>query len=218
MKKLGFGLMRLPCLDPNDPTSIDREAARRMVDRYMAAGFTYFDTAYVYHGGKSEEVFGELVAARYPREAFTVTTKMPVFRLEKAEDYGPVFDEQLRRCRVDYFDYYFLHALDRKRYARVQEQGGFEFMAEQKALGRIRHAGFSFHDDAETLELILKEHPETELVQLQINYLDWDSDKVQARKCYELCRRYGVEVAVMEPLKGGALVRLPENAAGILRA
>ena len=132
MKKLGFGLMRLPQTDPEDWSSVDLEKTRAMIDEYMEAGFTYFDTAYVYHGGNSEKAFGELVAKRYPRDSFTITTKMPVFMTKSAEDYERIFAEQLERCQVDYFDYYFLHAMGRSVYRAVQEQKGFAFMAQKK--------------------------------------------------------------------------------------
>ena len=217
MKKLGFGLMRLPQTNPEDWSSVDMEKTRAMIDRYMEAGFTYFDTAYVYHGGNSEKAFGELVAKRYPRDSFTITTKMPVFMTKSAEDYERIFNEQLERCQVDYFDYYFLHAMGRSVYGTIQEQKGFEFMVQKKAEGKIRHIGFSWHDDADMLDRILTDHPETELVQLQLNYIDWENESVQSRKCYEVCVKHGVQVTVMEPLKGGALVRLPEAAANILK-
>ena len=183
MKKLGFGLMRLPQTNPEDWSSVDMEKTRAMIDRYMEAGFTYFDTAYVYHGGNSEKAFGELVAKRYPRDSFTITTKMPVFMTKSAEDYERIFNEQLERCQVDYFDYYFLHAMGRSVYGTVQEQKGFEFMVQKKAEGKIRHIGFSWHDDADMLDRILTDHPETELVQLQLNYIDWENESVQSRKC-----------------------------------
>ena len=164
--------MRLPQTDPEDWSSVDLEKTRAMIDEYMEAGFTYFDTAYVYHGGNSEKAFGELVAKRYPRDSFTITTKMPVFMTKSAEDYERIFAEQLERCQVDYFDYYFLHAMGRSVYGTVQEQKGFAFMVQKKAEGKMRHIGFSYHDDAEMLDRILTDHPETELVQLQLNYID----------------------------------------------
>lgn len=217
MKKLGFGLMRLPQTDPDNWTKVDREMTKKMIDRYMEAGFTYFDTAYVYHGDQSEKIFGELVAERYPHDSFTVTTKMPLFAIKSAEEYDRIFSEQLERCHVDYFDYYFLHGIGRTIYDTEHEQKGFAFMCQKKAEGKIRHIGFSWHDGAEDLDRLLTDHPETELVQLQLNYIDWDNESVQSRKCYEVCVKHGVKVSVMEPLKGGALVRMPDAAAGILR-
>lgn len=212
-KKLGFGLMRLPLLDPTDYKSIDKENSKKMIDTFINQGFTYFDTAYVYHGGMSERLFGELVSKRYPRSAFTVTTKMPIFIIEKIEDYERIFNEQLERCCVDYFDYYFLHSLNRNSYdEKVQPHKAFEFIAKKKAEGKIKHIGFSFHDNAETLDRILTDHPEVELVQLQINYIDWDSASIESRKCYEVCVKHNKKVAVMEPLKGGKLINIPEDA------
>ncbi len=217
MKKLGFGLMRLPQIDPNDYKKVDMDAAREMIDRYLAAGFTYFDTAYTYHGGLSESIFGELVADRYTRDKYVLTTKMPVFLINDKKQYAEIFQKQLSRCRVDYFDYYLLHCLGRADYPKVQEMKGFEFLAQKKAEGRIKHIGFSFHDDAETLDRILTDHPETEVVQIQLNYIDWDDEGIQSKKCWEVCRKHGVDIIVMEPLKGGALVNLPEAAANILK-
>lgn len=217
MKKLGFGLMRLPLTDPDDNSSIDKEKTKEMIDLFMEEGFSYFDTAYVYHGGNSEKVFGELVADRYPRDSFVVTTKMPVFNIKKAEEYPQIFNEQLKRCRVDYFDYYFLHAIDASSYKKIEEFDGFGFLSKMKAEGKIKHIGFSFHDTAEVLDMILNAHPEVELVQLQINYIDWEDEKVQSKKCYDVCIKHGVQIAVMEPLKGGALVNIPDKAKEILR-
>lgn len=174
MTKLGFGLMRLPTSNPADWGEIDKEEMRVMVDKFLSSGFSYFDTAYVYHKGNSERAFGELVAARYPRGSYTIATKMPVFLVKTAPDYQRIFDEQMSRCRVDYFDYYFLHAIGRSTYPDICKLGGFEFLAKMKEQGRVRHIGFSYHDDAETLDMLLTEHPETEIVQLQINYVDWE--------------------------------------------
>lgn len=216
IKKLGFGLMRLPHPDPNDWSRVDMDEVKRMVDEYIGAGFSYFDTAYIYHRGQSEKVFGEAVAARYPREKYVITTKMPVFMAIKEEDYERIFDEQLEYCRVDYFDYYFLHAVGKDLYPKLQKQKAFEFLVEKKKEGKTKHIGFSYHDDADTLDMILTEHPEIEVVQLQLNYIDWDSESIQSRKCYEVCVNHGVKVTVMEPLKGGALVKLPSKAAAIL--
>jgi predicted aldo/keto reductase-like oxidoreductase len=212
--------MRLPRIDPDDWTKVDMDATREMIDRFMAEDFSYFDTAYVYHGASSERLFGELIAKRYPRDAFTITTKMPVFNadyVKSEEDYQRIFKEQLERCQVNYFDYYFLHGIGKNRLDDIERLRGFEFMQQKKAEGKIRHIGFSYHDDAETLEQILTDHPETELVQLQLNYIDWNDESVQAQRCYEVCVKHGVKVAVMEPLKGGALTRLPEAAADILK-
>lgn len=211
MKKLGFGLMRLPTLN-GKWEDIDLTASREMIDKYMQEGFTYFDTAYVYHGGNSEKAFGELVASRYPRESFVVTSKMPVGRMKETDTYESIFNEQLSRCQIEYFDYYFLHAIGKSLYERIEKEDGFGFLRRMKKEGKIKHIGFSFHDDAASLDKILTDHPETELVQLQINYIDWEDEGIQSRKCYEVCLKHGVDIAIMEPLKGGALVNLPQTA------
>lgn len=218
MKKLGFGLMRLPLGSSGEPKDIDLDRTRDMVDAYMAAGFNYFDTAYVYHRGESEKVFGRLVADRYPRESYVLTTKMPVWLCKTEEDYETIFQKQLDRTHAGYFDYYFLHALGNQSIPDVERLDGFGFLKKKKEAGLIRHIGFSFHGDAPTLEKLLAAHPETELVQLQINYADWDSPTVEARKCYELCRRAGIPVSVMEPVKGGSLVHLPEKALALMKS
>ena len=212
-KKLGFGTMRLPLLNPDDPTSIDLEQFKKMADEFLARGFIYFDTAYPYHNEKSEEAVREAVVKRYPRESFYLADKMPVFRIKSPEEYETVFAEQLSRCGVDYFDFYLLHNLGKDRYPDTEKFGGFDFIRRKKEEGKIRHIGFSFHDDAETLDRILSDHPEVEFVQLQINYLDWESPVTQSRLCYETVVRHGKKVVVMEPVKGGTLASLPEEAA-----
>lgn len=217
MKKLGFGLMRLPLLDKADQKSIDYELLNQMVDLYMEKGFTYFDTGYPYHMGMSEVAFRETVVKRYPREHFTITDKMPLMNIKDAGQYLEIFNEQLERCGVDYFDYYFLHALGQRNYAAVQETDGFGFISKMKENGKIRHIGFSYHDNADFLDKVLTEHPEVELVQLQINYADWDDIGIQSGKCYEVCCKHGKKVAVMEPLKGGILAQLPQEAVDLLK-
>lgn len=218
MKKLGFGLMRLPVLDANDPASFDEAQICRMADAFLASGFTYFDTAYVYHSGKSEEMFRKAVTERYPREAFFIADKLPTFCLKAPEDLPRIFQEQLDRTGLTYFDNYLLHCLDKENYAIAERLGGFDFCLEQKRLGKIRHFGFSFHDTPELLDEILTKHPEAEFVQLQINYLDWESEKVQSRRCYETARRHGKDVIIMEPVKGGSLAHVPADAEARLKA
>lgn len=218
-KKLGFGLMRLPLLDANDTTKIDLEAVNGMVDRFLNAGFRHFDTAAPYHGGNfSELAFRECVAKRYPRDAYTLTDKLSFFIVQTAEALPGFFDGQLERCGVDYFDYYWLHAMNRQRLKLAEDIGAFDFLNEKKAQGKIVHVGFSFHDKAEVLDDILTRHPEMEYVQLQLNYLDWDDPEVQAGACYEVCRKHGKPVMVMEPVKGGLLSSLPRPAEALLKA
>jgi len=217
MRKLGFGLMRLPLTDANDQTSIDIEKFKAMADRFIEQGFTYFDTAYPYHGGASETALREAVVKRYPRETFTVTSKMPVWAIKDEGDLERIFNEQLEKCGVEYFDYYWLHALNRERVKVMEQMDGWGFLQRKKAVGRIRHIGFSFHDSSDLLAEILERHPEAEFVQLQINYLDWDSPAIEARTCYDLCTRHGKPVIVMEPVKGGSLARVPEDVERLFR-
>jgi hypothetical protein len=211
-KKLGFGAMRLPLTDTEDPKSIDLTQFKRMADLFMERGFRYFDTAYPYHEGLSEEAVRQCVVERYPRDSFLLADKMPVFMVKAPEDYERFFSEQLRRCGVSYFDVYLLHNLGRDRYPDTERFGGFDFIRRLKKQGLARNIGFSFHDDAETLDQILTEHPEVDVVQLQINYLDWNGAVAQSGKCYETATRHGKEVIVMEPVKGGQLARLSEPA------
>ncbi|MBE5839507.1 aldo/keto reductase [Butyrivibrio sp.] len=212
MKKLGFGTMRLPLFNSDDPTSIDIEQTKKMVDLFMDRGFMYFDTAYPYHGEKSEEAVKEALVKRHARDSFVLADKMPILRVKKTEDYQMFFDEQIRRCGVDYFDYYLLHNLGRDRYINTEKYGGFPFIEKLKRDGYARNIGFSYHDNAETLDKILTEHPEVDFVQLQINYLDWKSQVAQSGACYEVAKKHGKKVMVMEPVKGGTLAKLPDNA------
>lgn len=209
MKKLGFGLMRLPLTNPADYASADGDKAAAMIDRFLDSGFTYFDTAYVYHMGNSEAVVKKALAGRHRRDAFTLADKMPVWLVQGATDYQKYFDEQLERCGVDYFDYYLLHNLGAKSYADTVKHGGFDFLRKIKAEGKARHIGFSFHDKAAVLEKILAENGDVDFVQLQLNYADWESESIQSRKCYETAVKYQKPVIVMEPVKGGALAKVP---------
>ena len=218
MDKLGFGMMRLPLAEAENLQSIEQELVNTMVDYFLAKGFTYFDTAYPYHQGMSEVAARKALVERHPREAFTLADKMPTFSVTCTADYQRIFDEQLEKCGVDYFDYYLLHTLGTRLYASTLEHGGFEFMKKVKAEGKARHIGFSFHDKAELLDRILTEHPEMEFVQLQINYLDWDNESIQSRQCYEVAVKHNKPVIVMEPVKGGSLARVPEEADKLLKA
>ncbi|MFA7167325.1 MAG: aldo/keto reductase [Sphaerochaetaceae bacterium] len=214
---LGFGLMRLPCTDPTEPKSIDLPSFTRMADRFLEEGYTYFDTAYPYHNGMSEVAFREAVVKRHARDSFTVTDKMPLWFVQKSDDYQRIFEEQLARCSVTFFDYYWLHALNAERYETTKRLGGFEFLKTLKRDGKARHIGFSFHDKAEVLDHILTEQPYLQYVQLQINYIDWDDSSVQAEECYRTARAHGKEIIVMEPIKGGCLATIPPKAEKILR-
>lgn len=214
IKKLGFGFMRLPGIE----TTVDIEAVKKMTDRFMEAGFTYFDTAYVYGDGKSENAIRDAVVRRYPRESFQLADKMPMFKVEKAEDYPVLFATSLERTEAQYFDFYLLHALGKASFDKAEATGGFEFIAKMKEEGKVKHIGFSFHDSAAVLDEILSKHPEVEFVQLQLNYADWDNDNVQSRACYEVARKYGVNVIIMEPVKGGTLAKMGPEIESKLKA
>lgn len=210
-KKLGFGLMRLPLLDANDATSIDIEQTKKMVDTFLERGFTYFDTAWMYCGFQSERAIKEALVDRYPRDSYTLATKLHADFVNSMEDRDKVFQEQLEKTGVDYFDYYLLHDLGSDRYEKCIEYDMFQWIQDKKEQGVVKHIGFSFHDHAELLDRILTEHPEMEFVQLQINYLDWDSEAIQSRKCYEVAVKHQKPVIVMEPVKGGTLANVPKD-------
>ncbi|MGM9639242.1 MAG: aldo/keto reductase [Butyricicoccaceae bacterium] len=202
--KLGFGLMRLPQQDG----VIDVEQVKKMADHFFANGFTYVDTAYVYGGGASEKAAKEAIVDRYPRESFQLADKLPVINIEKEEDMEAFVQTSLERTGAGYFDFYLLHALNANKLAICDKFDAWGYMVQLKERGLARHVGFSFHDKAEVLDEILTKHPEMEFVQLQINYADWDSDNVQSRKCYEVARKHGKPVVIMEPVKGGNLVTM----------
>lgn len=212
MSSLGFGLMRLPLTNEKDSKAIDFDRTTEMIDCFLKAGFSYFDTAYVYHSEKSEELFKKAVLERHPRNSFTIATKMPIWLVKENSDYQKFFNVQLERCGVDYFDYYLLHGLGDNRYEEVRKNGGFEFIRKMKAEGKIKNIGFSFHDKAEVLDKILAEEGDgIDFVQLQINYIDWDHNVIQSGKCYETAVKYNKKVVVMEPVKGGCLASPPEE-------
>jgi predicted aldo/keto reductase-like oxidoreductase len=211
-KKLGFGFMRLP-LDSrqNDYSIVDMEILNQMVDTFLERGFTYFDTAYMYHMGNSEIALREAVVKRHKRDSFTVATKLPTMFLKKEGDQERIFDEQLEKCGVDYFDYYLLHNLGVTHYEIAKKFDSFTFIQKKKDEGKIKNIGFSYHDTADLLDEILTAHPEVDFVQLQINYIDWDNESIQSRKCYEVARKHNKPVIVMEPIKGGTLAKVPEE-------
>ncbi len=210
-KKLGFGLMRLPSLDPNDASKIDIEETKKMVDTFLERGFTYFDTAWMYCGFNSENAAKEALVDRHPRDSFTLTTKLHAGFLKTKEDRDRIFNEQLKKTGVEYFDYYLLHDINTHSIETYNNLDCFNWIQDKKAKGLVKHIGFSYHDGPELLDKVLTEHPEFELVQLQINYLDWDSAGVQSRKCYEVATKHGKPVIVMEPVKGGTLAKVPEE-------
>ena len=217
-KKLGFGLMRLPLTDANDKGSIDIEALKEMVDTFMERGFTYFDTAWMYCAFKSENAVKEALTDRYPRDRYTLTTKLHASYLKTKEDRDRIFEEQRQKTGVDYFDYYLIHAIDQELYPIYNEMDCFNWLINKKKEGLVKHIGFSYHDSAEFLDQVLTEHPEMEFVQLQLNYLDWESKEVQSRMCYEVAKKHGKPVIVMEPVKGGTLANVPEEVKAMFEA
>jgi len=207
-KNFGFGCMRFPTKEE----TVDVAAVTEMVDFFLAAGFNYFDTARPYHSGTSEGVVKTCLTSRYPREQYVLTNKLSPTKFETEADIRPLFEDQLKKCGVEYFDFYLFHANSAERHKKFTETRAYDIAQELKAEGKIRHVGMSFHDSARVLDKILTERPEIEVVQLQLNYVDWDDPQVQSRKCYEVCRKHGKPVLVMEPVKGGTLVNLPEKA------
>ena len=206
--KLGFGCMRLPMKDNN----VDYDEFNKMIDYYMENGFNYFDTAHGYIGGLSEKAIGDCLSPRYERDKYILTDKLTSNYFRKEEDIKPFIDEQLKTCGVEYFDYYLMHAPDRNNYKHFMDCNAYEVGKSLKEKGKIKHLGISFHDTADILDMILSEHPEIEIVQIQLNYIDYESAGVQSKKCYEVCQKYNKPVLVMEPVKGGGLVRLPDDA------
>lgn len=209
LSKLGFGLMRLPQKDQE----VDLCRVKEMVDTYIGAGFHYFDTAYIYHGGKSETAIREALVKRYPRDSFVLTDKLPVWMIKNMEDRDSLLDEQLERCGVDYFDIYLLHSLEEgPNYDCAVKYDCFEWIKQKKEEGKVKNIGFSFHGSPELLEKILSEHPEVDIVQMQLNYLDWGSPVLRAKETYEILRKYNKPILVMEPIRGGALANVPAEA------
>lgn len=212
MKNFGFGCMRLPMIDKE----VDHKQFCEMIDLFMENGFTYYDTARVYIQGKSELALKECLVKRYPRESFIIADKLSGSCFEKEEDIIPFFNSQLEALGVEYIDYYLMHCQMQRNYDKFMNTRAYEIAAQLKKEGKIKHLGFSFHDNAEFLEKILIDHPEVEFVQIQFNYLDYDSVNVESKKCYDVCRKYNKDVMIMEPVKGGELVNLPLKAQEII--
>lgn len=215
MNKLGFGFLRLP--KKPGTNQYDWPLLEKMTDEYLASGHNYFDTAYTYLDGWSEIGLRECLVKRHARESFRIADKLPGYMCRTYEDCKRFFDEQLERCGVEYFDVYMLHWLNASHCDTAEKCNEFRFLAELKERGLAGRIGFSYHDNALLLDRILTAHPEVDIVQLQINYLDWDSEGVQSRKCYEVCVKHGKSIVVMEPVKGGTLANLPKAAEELLR-
>lgn len=215
--KLGFGFMRLPLKNPADQTSIDYDTLNKMVDTFLDRGFTYFDTAWMYMGYESENALRKSLVERHPRNKFTVASKLPIGMLKNAEHQEEIFNKQLEKTGLDYFDYYLVHNVNANTIGNARKYDSFKFVENKKKEGKVKHFGFSFHDSPEMLEEVLKEHPEVEFVQLQINYIDWDNASIQSRKCYEIAQKYNKPVIVMEPVKGGSLAMVPPKVEKIFK-
>ena len=223
MKNLGFGMMRLPVI--SGPTDFDYQQLNDMVDAFLEAGYTYFDTSFVYHDGKSEEATRKALVERHPRDSYTVATKFPTFMMIPEEKIEEIFQSQLEHLGVDYVDYYLLHNIQTVYYDGYDGKGGivktthlFDHAKKWKEDGKIRHLGISFHSSAKLLDRVLTEHPEIEFVQIALNPIDWDSELVQAGLCYDVIRKHGRKVVIMEAVKGGGLAKLPEEAEKLLKA
>ena len=207
-KNFGFGCMRLPMKGGE----VDYAEFNKMVDAFIENGFNYFDTAHGYLQGKSEIALRDCLVKRYPRDKYIFTNKLTNFFFKTEADVRPFFESQLKICGVDYFDFYLMHAQSKENFAMFKRCRAYEQALEFKKEGKIRHFGISFHDTAEVLEQILTEYPQIEVVQIQLNYIDYDDPAVQSRKCLEVCNKYNKPVIIMEPVKGGNLVNLPEAA------
>lgn len=212
-KNFGFGCMRLNLLENSE---VDLDNFKAMVDCFMENGFNYFDTAHGYINYKSEPAIKEALVKRYPRDSYILTNKLSEGFFKTEEELLPLFELQLDACGVDYFDYYLMHAQNAEYFEKYQKLHVYEFVNDLIKQGRVKHLGISFHDKADVLDHILTERPEIEVVQLQFNYLDYESDNVESRKCYEVCQKHNKPVIVMEPVRGGSLVRLPKVAQDVL--
>ncbi len=208
----GFGCMRLPQTDENDPTTVNQEEFNNMVDYYMEKGFNYFDTSYAYHNGQSEIAIKKAVVDRYPRESYQIADKMPTWLLTKEEDNEKFVNEMLERLGMDYFDKFFIHNINAAWLPRAENANSFEYIKNMKKEGLAKQIGFSFHDDAKLLKEFLEKYGDIfDFAQLELNYLDWEDPIIGAHKCYDLCCEYGLDVYVMEPLKGGVIINTTDE-------
>lgn len=217
-KKLGFGLMRLPKNDPANAGDIDIEQVKKMVDLFLSKGFTYFDTAWMYCGFNSEATAKTVLVDRYPRDSFTLATKLHNGFFNSLEDRDRILREQLTKTGAGYFDYYMLHGIEEGSYPKYEQFDCFHWLKEKKEQGLMKTIGISFHAGPELLDEILTKYPFIEFVQLQINYLDWESQWIQSRRCYETAVKHGKPIIVMEPVKGGTLARVPAEVEKLFRA
>ena len=210
--KFGFGCMRLPLTNPDDPTSIDQELFNEMVDIYMEKGFNYFDTSFAYHNGASEAAMRKAIVDRYPRESFKICDKMPTWALTNEEDNDKFVNVMLERLGIDYFDVFFVHNINVPWLKLAEKAKTFEYVRKMKENGMAKKIGISFHDNSTLLEEFLDKYADIiDIVQLELNYLDWEDPAIEAHKCYDLCVKHGLDVYVMEPLKGGVIVNQSEE-------
>lgn len=216
MEEKGQDWMNVPGSRANEE-NVDEEAWQKIVDKGMANGYNYFDTSFFYHGGNSERAIGHCVADKYPRDSFILSNKMPIKFMQSGEDMEGIFNEQLERCHVDYFDFYLIHALSAETYEKWGNEGLFEFLSQKRAEGKFREFGASMHETPEFLDRVLTEHPEIDFVMLQINYLDWNSPAQRSRELYEVAVKHEKPIVVMEPCKGGTLANPPEEAAKLMK-
>ena len=217
-KRLGMGCLRFPVYDESKQAEIDMEAAQKTIDLFMEQGYNYFDTSWIYHSGNSEVALGKLLVDRYPRDSFLISTKMPLKFMQKPEDMETVFQQQLDRCHLEYFDFYLIHAIMRDTYELSKKWGTWEFLKQKRAEGKFREFGISMHDTPEFLDEILTEHPEIDFVILQINYVDWENEVIRSRESYEVAVKHGKPIVVMEACKGGTLACVPEEAEALMKA
>lgn len=216
--KLGFGCMRLPLLNKDDQESVDMETFNKLVHTFLKKEFTYFDTALAYHNFRSEEFVRKALVERHKRDDFQLATKLPPRMLNSEEDQERIFNEQLERCDVEYFDYYLLHNIGVSAYEQACQFDTFGFVQKKKKQGIVKNVGMSFHDTPELLDEILTAHPELDFVQLQINYIDWENTGIQSRRCHEVARKHNKSIIVMEPCKGGNLAMVPPEVEKLMKS
>ncbi|MDR0851492.1 MAG: aldo/keto reductase [Clostridiales Family XIII bacterium] len=217
-KPLGMGCLRLPLFDEKEPENIDMEKAKKHIDIFQENGYKYYDTSYVYHKGNSEKALGTLLVDRYPRDAYLISTKMPIKWMTKPEQMELHFQEQLDRLHLDCIDFYLVHMMERETYTRCEKWGAIEFLKQKRAEGKFKEFGVSVHDTPEFLEEVLTTHPEIDFVMLQINYVDWVNPSIRAGESYKVALKFGKPIVVMEPCKGGTLASLPEKASALMKA
>ena len=217
-KPLGMGCLRLPLFDEKEPEKIDMEKAKKHIDMFMANGYKYYDTSYVYHRGNSEKALGELLVDRYPRDSYLISTKMPIKWMTKKEQMELQFQEQLDRLHLDFIDFYLIHMMERETYDRCEKWDAFSFLMKKRSEGKFKEFGISFHDTPEYLDEVLTKHPEIDFVMLQINYVDWENKSIRAKESYEVAMKHDKPIVVMEPCKGGTLAVMPEKAEALMKA